>query len=159
MKVGFNKDKSLIEGEYNVYKHLQQNGVPIPKVHGLFQDRDRDGATAILMDHAGTRIDHVPGGLSETQRCVCSLVPHSPFSYPACRTSFCRLLQQIHDAGVLHTDIAPRNLLVSGAGGPVIVDFGNAIVVDTKKRKAFTGELEELHHVLDQCASEKGSHS
>ncbi|KAJ8589411.1 hypothetical protein M405DRAFT_933476 [Rhizopogon salebrosus TDB-379] len=142
MKVGFNKDKSLIEGEYNIYKHLQQNGVPIPKVHGLFQDRDRDGATAILMDHAGTRIDHVPGGLSETQR-----------------MSFCRLLQQIHDAGVLHTDIAPRNLLVSGAGGPVIVDFGNAIIVDTKKRKAFTGELEELHHILDQCASEKGSHS
>jgi hypothetical protein len=75
MKVGFYEDKSLIESEYNIYTHLQQNGVPIHKVHGLFQDRDPDNATAILMDYAGTRIDQVPGGLSETQRCVCSLVP------------------------------------------------------------------------------------
>jgi hypothetical protein len=75
MKLGFNEDKPLIEGEYNIYEHLQQNGVPTPKVHGLFQDRDPDGATAILMDHAGTRIDQVPGGLSEAQRCVRSLVP------------------------------------------------------------------------------------
>ena len=75
MKLGFNEDKPLIEGEYNIYKHLQQNGVPTPKVHGLFQCRDPDGATAILMDHAGTRIDQVPGGLSEAQRCVRSLVP------------------------------------------------------------------------------------
>jgi hypothetical protein len=77
MKIGFNRDISLIKDEYDIYKHLEQNGVPTPKVHGLFQDRDPDGATstAILMDHAGTRIDQVPGGLSETQRCVYSLVP------------------------------------------------------------------------------------
>jgi hypothetical protein len=75
MKVGFNEDKSLIEGEYNIYTDLQQNAVPTPKVHGLFQDRDHGRATAILMDHAGTRIDQVPGGLSEAQQCVRSLVP------------------------------------------------------------------------------------
>jgi len=143
MILGFNEDKSLlIEGEYDIYNHLQQNGVPTPKVYGLFQARDPDGATAILMDHAGTRIDQVPDGLSETQR-----------------TSFCELLQQIHNAGVLHYDIATRNLLVSDAGGPVIVDFGNAIVVGRKKRKAFKGEMKQLHRVLDQSMNEKGPHS
>ncbi|KAJ8586193.1 hypothetical protein M405DRAFT_844035 [Rhizopogon salebrosus TDB-379] len=94
--------------------HLQQNAVPTPKVHGLFQDRDPGRATAILMDHAGTRIDQVPGGLSEAQ----------------------------HDAG-----------------GPVIVDFGNAIVVHRKKRKTFKGEMEQLRRVLGQSASEIGPHS
>jgi hypothetical protein len=47
--------------------------VPLPKVYDLFQDHDPDGAAAILMDHGGTRIDHIPGGLSEKQQYVQSL--------------------------------------------------------------------------------------
>jgi hypothetical protein len=49
--------------------------------------------------------------------------------------------------------------VMQDAGEPVIVDFGNAIVVDRKKRKAFKGEMEKLCHVLGRRASEKGPHS
>jgi tRNA A-37 threonylcarbamoyl transferase component Bud32 len=73
--------------------------------------------------------------------------------------SFGGLLQHIHNARVLHNDIATRNLLVSDAGRLVIVDFGNAIVVHRRKRKTFKGEMEQLRRVLGQSASEIGPHS
>jgi hypothetical protein len=70
LKVGFSEDQSRIEAEYHIYEHLVQKGVPLPKLYGLFQDRDPDGATAILMEHCGTRIDHIPGGPSTKQKYV-----------------------------------------------------------------------------------------
>jgi serine/threonine protein kinase len=72
---------------------------------------------------------------------------------------FCELLQRIHDAGILHSDIAARNLLVSDTGEPAIIDFGNAVLLDRTMREVFEREMVQLHHVLDQLVNfEKASH-
>ncbi|OAX33097.1 hypothetical protein K503DRAFT_786744 [Rhizopogon vinicolor AM-OR11-026] len=112
------------------------NGVPTPtpNVYGLFQESDPDGATAIFIEYAGTRIDQVPGRLSREQ-------------------------QHIHRRGVLHNEIAERNLLIRDAGQPIIVDFGNATVVDWNNRESFDSEMVQLRDVLSQFAREKSRHS
>jgi serine/threonine protein kinase len=147
MKSGFNEDKRLIEAEYRIYQLLDRECVPASHVYGLFRDRDPDGATAILMGYAGTQIDQFPSGLSPAQQCVHSL-SIVLFPYFVCRLSFCELLQRIHRAGILHNDIAKRNLLVTGTGEAVIIDFGNATVVDRNEQEAFDDEMSQLRSIL-----------
>jgi hypothetical protein len=54
--------------------------------------------------------------------------------------------------------ILPHGMLISDAGEPITIDFGNAIVVDSKKRKGFKGGKLKLRRVLGRLVSEKTFH-
>ncbi|WP_084960449.1 serine/threonine-protein kinase [Thermoactinospora rubra] len=54
-------------------------------------------------------------------------------------------LAAIHEAGVLHGDIKPQNILVSRYGEPAIADFGVARVVDSSEISATSQAFTPLH--------------
>jgi len=60
-------------------------------------------------------------------------------------------LQAIHNAGILHGDIHPRNLLVDDAGRTTIIDFAYS-VTNTPQHK-LNSELKELSNLLLQLQS------
>lgn len=75
-------------------------------------------------------------------RCACD--DHVPCSRPARASSPCTLVEkatdkvstafeQIWQAGVVHGDVAARNVVISDDGAPTTVDFG-----DTRLRKDST---------------------
>ncbi|GAA3466757.1 serine/threonine-protein kinase [Nonomuraea roseola] len=54
-------------------------------------------------------------------------------------------LAAVHEAGVLHGDIKPQNILVSRYGEPAIADFGVARVVDSSEMSATSQAFTPLH--------------
>ncbi|MEU1719429.1 protein kinase [Nonomuraea sp. NPDC005692] len=54
-------------------------------------------------------------------------------------------LAAVHEAGVLHGDIKPQNILVSRYGEPAIADFGVARVVDSAEISATSQAFTPLH--------------
>ncbi|MFF4193091.1 protein kinase [Nonomuraea sp. NPDC001831] len=54
-------------------------------------------------------------------------------------------LAAVHEAGVLHGDIKPQNILVSRYGEPAIADFGVARVVDNAEISATSQAFTPLH--------------
>ncbi|MFI9836015.1 protein kinase [Nonomuraea sp. NPDC051941] len=54
-------------------------------------------------------------------------------------------LAAVHEAGVLHGDIKPQNILVSRYGEPAIADFGVARVVDSSEISATSQAFTPLH--------------
>lgn len=51
-----------------------------------------------------------------------------------------RALHAAHGAGVLHRDVKPANILVTPSGDPVLLDFGLALIADSKDRLTLSGE-------------------
>ncbi|NBE99162.1 MULTISPECIES: serine/threonine-protein kinase [unclassified Nonomuraea] len=54
-------------------------------------------------------------------------------------------LAAVHEAGVLHGDIKPQNILISRYGEPAIADFGVARVVDNAEVSAASQAFTPLH--------------
>ncbi|MFE3449547.1 protein kinase [Nonomuraea sp. NPDC059194] len=54
-------------------------------------------------------------------------------------------LAAVHEAGVLHGDIKPQNILISRYGEPAIADFGVARVVDSAEMSATAQAFTPLH--------------
>ncbi|MEW9549207.1 protein kinase [Nonomuraea sp. NPDC050783] len=54
-------------------------------------------------------------------------------------------LAAVHEAGVLHGDIKPQNILISRYGEPAIADFGVARVVDAAEISATSQAFTPLH--------------
>lgn len=54
-------------------------------------------------------------------------------------------LAAVHEAGVLHGDIKPQNILISRYGEPAIADFGVARVVDSSEMSATAQAFTPLH--------------
>ncbi|MFC6899916.1 protein kinase [Nonomuraea dietziae] len=54
-------------------------------------------------------------------------------------------LAAVHEAGVLHGDIKPQNILVSRYGEPAIADFGVARVVDSSEMSVTSQAFTPLH--------------
>ncbi|PZG06604.1 serine/threonine-protein kinase, partial [Nonomuraea aridisoli] len=54
-------------------------------------------------------------------------------------------LAAVHEAGVLHGDIKPQNILISRYGEPAIADFGVARVVDSAEVSATSHAFTPLH--------------
>ncbi|WP_336205540.1 serine/threonine-protein kinase [Nonomuraea sp. LPB2021202275-12-8] len=54
-------------------------------------------------------------------------------------------LAAVHEAGVLHGDIKPQNILISRYGEPAVADFGVARVVDSSEISATSQAFTPLH--------------
>ncbi|MGN9788918.1 protein kinase domain-containing protein [Nonomuraea sp. ZG12] len=54
-------------------------------------------------------------------------------------------LAAVHEAGVLHGDIKPQNILISRYGEPAVADFGVARVVDSAEISATSHAFTPLH--------------
>src|SRR4051794_29747250 len=54
-------------------------------------------------------------------------------------------LAAVHEAGVLHGDIKPQNILISRYGEPAVADFGVARVVDSSEISATAQAFTPLH--------------
>ncbi|KAJ7023799.1 hypothetical protein C8F04DRAFT_1271042 [Mycena alexandri] len=91
---------------YNVLRRLQ--GFSIPTLFGLYRS-DEEGSSAVLItSHEGTALHSFDDLGLEDRR---SLMQH---------------LVRIHQAGVEHHDVEPRNVVLSKTRGPIIVDFDGA---------------------------------
>lgn len=51
----------------------------------------------------------------------------------------CGALQTVHDAGILHLDIKPKNVFVSSAGEPALGDFGISTVTGDRSQRTVGG--------------------
>ncbi|GAA3098663.1 hypothetical protein GCM10020001_013880 [Nonomuraea salmonea] len=61
-------------------------------------------------------------------------------------------LAAVHEAGVLHGDIKPQNILISRYGEPAIADFGVARVVDAAEISATSQAFTPLHAAPPRCS-------
>ncbi|KAF7330690.1 RIO-like kinase [Mycena sanguinolenta] len=94
--------------EFDVYKALRPlQGSSIPTLFGLYRNRT-DGSSVLIISHGGSSLRDFDS-LTIVER-------HSLMSH----------LISIHQAGVLHNDLEPRNVVISPSLGPTIIDFDNA---------------------------------
>ncbi|KAF9461072.1 hypothetical protein BDZ94DRAFT_1299452 [Collybia nuda] len=120
--------------EYSVYEELASSHVKgVPRAIGLFEDHNSD-VLALVMTHTGT--------------CLSDLYPESRFvvEEPQ-RSSFLRVMSDIHAAGVRHRDIRPENLTVDDDGRVYIIDFDMAETSPTNGAKS--REVAHLTELLD----------
>lgn len=90
-----------------------------PHIVPVYDYVERDGVCALVMEQ-------LPGGT------VWSLFTERGLEPPAaCATVMvtCAGLHYAHDAGILHRDVKPENLMFSGSGQLKVTDFGIAKVV------------------------------
>lgn len=55
----------------------------------------------------------------------------------ACALQFC------HNAGIVHADVKPRNILIGNSGQPKLTDFGSSVLINEL-------HSEETSHVSDK---------
>ncbi|KAJ7843552.1 hypothetical protein B0H14DRAFT_2312244, partial [Mycena olivaceomarginata] len=96
--------------EFAVYEFLRAlQGVVIPSLFGMYRNLD-DGSSILVTSYAG-----------EALRDFNTLCPKDRYV----QTLLMRVVQ-LHEAGVLHNDLEPRNVVISKRSGPRIIDFDNA---------------------------------
>ncbi|KAJ7190501.1 hypothetical protein GGX14DRAFT_483096 [Mycena pura] len=97
-----------LEHEFRAYSALRSlQGVAIPRFLGLYISEDQD-KTVLLTSHAGKSLRDF-GELQHAQR-----------------HRLLRRLIRLHENGIQHNDLEPRNVTYSQTLGPVIIDFDRA---------------------------------
>ena len=123
---GYCADKALIEALIQEFETLSRLRHPnLPAVHD-FGRIEGTSAVFLSMDHVqGEDLDSASARLSAEQ--ALSIV-----------AQICRALEFIHTRGLVHRDLKPQNILVSGLDGgeprAVLVDFGLASEVSDQAR-------------------------
>ncbi len=87
-------------------------------------------------------LDYVPGDTLSTYLASTDFLPHKDFIKTF--TQCCDGLQHAHDAGILHRDVKPSNIMLSDDFNVKILDFGIAKIVDLADQAAGltkTGEI------------------
>ncbi|KAJ7705776.1 hypothetical protein B0H16DRAFT_1635668 [Mycena metata] len=115
--------------EFAVYEFLRGlQGTVIPSLFGMYRNLD-DGSSMLVTSYAGE-------ALKDFQQLSVKDRP----------TLLLRVVR-LHQAGVLHNDLEPRNIVLSKRLGPRIIDFDNA-TFNHACRGLSCKELSELAHRL-----------
>ncbi|MEV4947070.1 serine/threonine-protein kinase [Streptomyces sp. NPDC053755] len=67
--------------------------------------------------------------------------PLAPADVSRVGSALASALAHVHEAGVVHRDVKPSNILLDGAGSPYLTDFGIARLLDTTTAHTTTGTL------------------
>ncbi|KAJ7190524.1 hypothetical protein GGX14DRAFT_382088 [Mycena pura] len=125
-----------LDREFHAYAAMRAlQGVAIPKVIGLYMSADYE-STVLILSYAGK-----------------SLQAFSELEPDEKRTLFCRLVR-LHQSGIQHNDLEPRNVTRSESSGPVIIDFDHASL-DHTCTGASCDELLQLADTLDLDPGER----
>ncbi|KAF7328437.1 Proteophosphoglycan ppg4 [Mycena sanguinolenta] len=115
--------------EFNVYSALcLLQGTLIPTLLGLYRNQN-DGSSVLIISHGGT-----------------SLPDFDSLTLVEWHSLMSRLIS-IHQAGVQHNDLEPRNVVLSPSLGPIIICFDNASLdhccegPSCRELREFAGEL------------------
>ncbi|KAG6834230.1 hypothetical protein H0H93_011034 [Arthromyces matolae] len=121
--------------EYSIYEHLSDRGVVegIPSVLGLFEDLE-SGVLALVMSHVGQNLWDLRPDKSqdfvrvppEIEYVLCVGASQDHAERLSFRDQYVQILKNIHEAGVLHSDIGPSNLMMKGDDDAAIIDFDQA---------------------------------
>jgi serine/threonine protein kinase len=65
-------------------------------------------------------------------------------------------LEQLHNEGVYHRDVAPDNILLPPAGAPILLDFGAARRVISDRTQSLTAILKPSYAPIEQYADMAG---
>ncbi|KAJ7811496.1 hypothetical protein B0H13DRAFT_2685179 [Mycena leptocephala] len=115
--------------EFAVYEFLRAlQGVVTPSLFGMYRNLS-DGSSMLVTSYAGVTLkDFDTLCLKDRQTLLLRVV-------------------RLHQAGVLHNDLEPRNIVLSERSGPRIIDFDNA-TLDHTCAGLSCKELYELAHCL-----------
>ncbi|KAF9016335.1 hypothetical protein BDZ89DRAFT_1075705 [Hymenopellis radicata] len=116
LKISVGENVSSLRHEHKVYTHLLQSGhiSGIPECFGLFEGVDCNVSLLLLSDCGA------PLALRSGTYNPCVKVSDEE------RIQFLRILEKIHDRGVLHGDIRSWNLLLDNDSHANIIDFDQA---------------------------------
>jgi len=122
-----------VELEQRVLVQLSGSGVT-PELHRAF----RAGGSAFLVTE---RIDGVPFNRAVMSKCPLTAAEPDPDALAAYASSVesavnavASALDEVHQRGVVHGDLAPRNVLVRADGSAALIDFESAIVAPYSAR-------------------------
>ena len=115
-------EKLLEEGEIYRYMARRLGGPVGPRCYGVFSDID--GTTALILDHLGTALNSFEnlGVLAF----VLFFIPAAAISYLgyiSYSQDVYNEAKKIHENGVYHNDLEPRNVLIDEGGQVHIIDF------------------------------------
>ncbi|KAJ7452023.1 hypothetical protein FB451DRAFT_1283448 [Mycena latifolia] len=118
-----------LQHEFAVYEFLRAlQGVVIPSLFGMYRNLS-DGSSMLVTSYAGVTLKNFDTlCLKDRQTLLLRVV-------------------RLHQAGVLHNDLEPRNVVLSERSGPRIIDFDNA-TLDHTCAGLSCKELCELAHCL-----------
>ncbi|KAF9556317.1 hypothetical protein CPC08DRAFT_752574 [Agrocybe pediades] len=132
LKLAFTEaQKKKLRNEYRIYSRVAEKSVVegIVGVHGLFSDPE-SGALALLMDFGGEDLFTKAPSVAEKE-------------------AFRRILENIHEIGILHGDVRPNNLLIRPDGSVFLIDFDQGVDFYSEgSRMNFEGEWKALEACL-----------
>ncbi|KAJ7738069.1 hypothetical protein DFH07DRAFT_86406 [Mycena maculata] len=112
VKTYHDKNMHLLRHEFNVYTAVAHLSI-VPKLHAVIKSRSRPHWGGLIMEHAGTSLAAV---YEEGDFECIELTPQE-------RLEIYDAFRQLHVAGVVHGDVAPRNILRRPNGAFCLVDF------------------------------------
>ncbi|KAF7294889.1 hypothetical protein MIND_01026800 [Mycena indigotica] len=99
---------SRLQHEFAVYRCLRGlQGVVVPSLFGMYRNLS-DGSSILVVSYAGVALENFDQLTSKE------------------RQTLFRRVTQLHQAGVVHNDLEPRNVVLCARYGPRIIDFDNS---------------------------------
>lgn len=121
-KLSHDSHSSFLQNEFETYQALiQLQGSGIPRCLGLF-DAGAFGLLLLLEDGGSSIGDFHE--LSKKQKYISPIILQAILLTKICqRVALLKSVSQMHQRGICHHDLEPRNIMVSPSGKVSVIDF------------------------------------